>query len=108
MTDVLSSGRYWSIKDKVTVPLKGCVWRLCTQLSWVEPSPCSWLRVILRSSGLVFRPSRSTMLMVPAMARAPVSAVGARMISIFSTCSGVSESMEKPGGTRSPSSRIWV
>jgi hypothetical protein len=35
------------------------------------------------------------MLMVPAMARAPVSAVGARRISMRSTCSGVS-----PAATR--------
>ena len=43
------------------------------------------------------------MLMVPAMARAPVSAVGARRISMRSTCSGVRLSRLKPGGTRWPS-----
>ena len=43
------------------------------------------------------------MLMVPAMARAPVSAVGARRISMRSTCSGVRLSKLKPGGTRWPS-----
>jgi hypothetical protein len=48
------------------------------------------------------------MLIVPAIARAPVSAVGARRISIRSIWSGVSESSENPGGTRSPSSRICV
>ncbi len=54
------------------------------------------------------KPSRVMMLMVPAIARAPVSAVGARRISMRSICSGVSESSEKPGGMRCPSSRIWV
>jgi hypothetical protein len=94
--------------ERVKVPLKGSVLRLCTQFKVFEPCPCSWLRVIFKSSGLAFCPSRSTMLMVPAMARAPVSAVGARKISIRSTCSGVSESTENPGGMRSPSSKIWV
>jgi hypothetical protein len=54
------------------------------------------------------KPSRVMMLMVPAMARAPVSAVGARRISIRSICSGVSDSTEKPGGVRWPSMRICV
>jgi hypothetical protein len=49
------------------------------------------------------KPSRVMMLMVPAMARAPVSAVGARRISMRSTCSGVSDSRLKPGGMRWPS-----
>jgi len=48
------------------------------------------------------------MLIVPAIARAPVSAVGARRISMRSICSGANESSEKPAGTRSPSSRICV
>ena len=46
--------------------------------------------------------------MVPAMARVPNSATGARMISIFSICSGAIESSEKPGAMRWPSIRIWV
>ena len=54
------------------------------------------------------RPSRVMMLMVPAMACAPVSAVGARYISIRSTISGVSDSIENPGGTRWPSNKICV
>jgi hypothetical protein len=48
------------------------------------------------------------MLRVPAMARAPVSAVGARRISMRSICSGVSDSTEKPGVVRWPSMRICV
>jgi len=56
----------------------------------------------------LLKPSRVTMLIVPAIARAPVSAVGARRISMRSICSGVSESSEKPGGMRCPSSRICV
>ena len=54
------------------------------------------------------RASRSTMLMVPAMARAPYSAVGARSTSMRSTWSGGSWSSEKPGGMRSPLTRTWV
>ena len=46
--------------------------------------------------------------MVPAIARVPVSAVGARRISMRSTCSGVICSTEKPGGIRSPSMSICV
>ena len=49
------------------------------------------------------KPSRVTMLMVPAIARAPVSAVGARRISMRSICSEVSDSRLKPGGMRWPS-----
>ena len=54
------------------------------------------------------KPSRVMMLIVPAIARAPVSAVGARWISMRSICSGLSESIENPDETRSPSSRICV
>jgi hypothetical protein len=54
------------------------------------------------------KPSRVMMLMVPAIARAPVSAVGARRISMRSIWSGSIESSESPPCTRSPSSRIWV
>ena len=108
ITVLLESGLYWSVTDMVSVPVKGLMSRLCTQLIRVESWPYSRERVIFRSSGLAFWPSRKTMLMVPAMARAPVSAVGARKISMRSTCSGSKLSMEKPGGKRSPSSKIWV
>jgi hypothetical protein len=61
---------------------------------WVQKLPSEGLPfstpVPTRQSFSRFlKPSRVMMLMVPAMARAPVSAVGARSISMRSTCSGV-------------------
>jgi len=47
-------------------------------------------------------------LVVPAMAWAETSDVGARWISMRSMASGASESIEKPRGAGSPSIRIWV
>ncbi len=70
--------------------------------------PFSTPKVSRTSLMCLLKPSRVMMLIVPAIARAPVSAVGARRISMRSICSGVSESSEKPGGMRCPSSRICV
>ena len=81
---------------------------LCVQLMPGDRRPFSNPAPSRTSFRRSLKPSRVTMLMVPPMARAPVSAVGARKISMRSSCSGVSDSIEKPCGARWPSMRICV
>jgi hypothetical protein len=70
--------------------------------------PCSSCTVSFTSRWVLRTVLRRMMLIVPAMAWAETSAVGARWISMRSMASGASESIEKPRGAGSPSIRIWV
>ena len=81
---------------------------LCDQNTPGEVRPFSWPTPMRRLLRRARKPPRVTMFSVPPMARAPVSAVGARKISMRSTWSGGSWSMEKPTGARWPSTRICV